>query len=186
MKRPRRNIWLFLAIAGGIAYPFIVYAAMGTLPLWVFLALGLGVIGFRLYGMRKDIDLGFWGVALVAVAFLLILLFMKNALGAVQAYPVIIGLSFAAVFGFSLLHPPTVAERIARLSEPDLPPAGVRYTRRVTWVWFVFLLGNAAVSVATIIWGTLAQWTLWNGLISYLLMGLLFVGEYAVRNVVRR
>ncbi len=93
---------------------------------------------------------------------------------------------YAAVFGLSLLFPPTIVERIARITEPNLPPGGVVYTRRVTAIWAVFLLFNAVVSAATALWGTLAQWTLWNGLISYLLMGTLFAGELIVRRAVRR
>ena len=56
----------------------------------------------------------------------------------------------------------------------------------MTIAWTVFLVSNAGVSAATGVWGTLDQWTLWNGLISYLLMGALFGGEYAVRRIVLR
>ena len=51
---------------------------------------------------------------------------------AARAYPVAISLAMAAIFAASLRHPPTIVERIARLSEPDLPPEGVAYTRQVT------------------------------------------------------
>ena len=53
-------------------------------------------------------------------------------------------------------------------------------------VWVAFLLCNALISLATAVWGTRAQWALWNGLLSYLAMGTLFTVEYAVRRVVRR
>jgi uncharacterized membrane protein len=88
------------------------------------------------------------------------------------------------VFAVSLRYPPTIVERIARLREPDLPPAGVAYTRQVTRVWVGFLLANAAVSFWTARWGSLDQWALWNGLLSYLAMGALFGGEYLVRRMV--
>jgi uncharacterized membrane protein len=108
-----------------------------------------------------------------------------SPLMAARAYPVAINLAMAAVFAASLRYPPTVVERIARLSEPDLPPEGVVYTRQVTGVWVGFLLVNAAISLWTAIWGSLDQWALWNGLLSYLAMGALFAGEYLVRRVVR-
>jgi uncharacterized membrane protein len=95
-------------------------------------------------------------------------------------------LALATIFGASLRFPPTVIERIARLTEPDLPPEGVVYTRKVTAVWVGFLLVNAAISLWTVLWGSLEQWALWNGLLSYLAMGILFTAEYLVRRVVRR
>jgi len=56
----------------------------------------------------------------------------------------------------------------------------------VTAVWVGFLLVNAAISLWTVLWGSLEQWALWNGLLSYLAMGTLFTAEYLVRRVVRR
>ena len=49
-----------------------------------------------------------------------------------------------------------------------------------------FLVGNAAISAATGLWGSLALWTLWNGLLSYVLMGGLFAGEFMYRQLARR
>ena len=78
-----------------------------------------------------------------------------------------------------------VAERLARLSEPDLPDKAIRYTRQVTIAWSVFFLCNGVLAAALTLWAPLAWWTLYNGLISYLLMGLLFAVEWLVRQRVR-
>jgi uncharacterized membrane protein len=56
----------------------------------------------------------------------------------------------------------------------------------VTQIWTAFLVANAVISSAVGIWGTPAQWMLWNGLISYLLMGALFAGEWTFRRFVSR
>ncbi len=74
---------------------------------------------------------------------------------------------------------------IARITEPDLDEKGVRYTRKVTIVWIGFFIFNAAIASWTVAYGTLEQWTLYNGLISYCLIGLLLGGEYLVRRKVR-
>lgn len=177
----------FVVLALGLVYPFAVYFLLGRVPLWAFFALGLIVGGGRLFSVRHRAGLMRYAVpAFVLAAGALAGLFWIDALGAVQLYPVMVSLIFAGFFGVSLWHPPTVIEKIARLTRPDLPPQGVRYTRAVTWVWFVFLLLNAVIAAALILWGTLAQWTLWCGLLSYLAMGLLFVGEYLVRKLVVR
>ncbi|MNJ71634.1 hypothetical protein D3C77_682010 [compost metagenome] len=80
----------------------------------------------------------------------------------------------------------TLVERLARLTDPDLPPAGVRYTRTVTRVWCGFFVLNGTLAAATIWHGDLALWSLYNGLVSYLLMGLLMGAEYLVRLRVKR
>ena len=66
-----------------------------------------------------------------------------------------------------------------------MPPAGVAYTRRVTQVWLFFLLANGGVALATVFAGR-EIWMLWNGLVSYLLMGALLTGEWLYRRHARR
>ena len=100
-------------------------------------------------------------------------------------YPVAVSFSLLFVFGRSLIHPPSMVERIARLSEPDLPPQGVRYTRQVTWVWCGFFALNGAIALATV-FASREYWALYNGLVSYILMGLLFVIEWLIRGWIRR
>jgi uncharacterized membrane protein len=51
----------------------------------------------------------------------------------------------------------------------------------VTQVWCWFFSVNGAIALATALWASPAIWTLYNGLIAYLVMGLLFAGEYVVR-----
>jgi uncharacterized membrane protein len=87
--------------------------------------------------------------------------------------------------GLFLLRPPTVIERIVRLRKPDLDEAVSSYLRQVTMVWLCFFIVNAGISAGTAIWGSLEAWTLYNGLISYLLIGSIFTGEFAVRHLVR-
>lgn len=105
----------------------------------------------------------------------------QNNLLSLRFYPVLMSLTFFLVFFASLKYPPSVVERIARLQHPDLPLKGVRYTYKVTQIWCVFFLINSLIATATALWSSLAWWSLYNGLISYLLMGLLMTVEYLVR-----
>ena len=100
-------------------------------------------------------------------------------------YPVLMNWAMAMIFGLSLIFPPPIIERLARLREPDLNEIGMRYTRTVTKVWFGFLVLNMSLSCATALWGNIALWTLYNGCLSYVFMGLLFAGEWMVRRRVR-
>jgi uncharacterized membrane protein len=104
-----------------------------------------------------------------------------NALLPLKLYPVLVNTAMLGIFGYSLIFPPSMVERLARLREPDLPPEAIGYTRHVTQVWCVFFALNGSVALITALWASPATWWLYNGLIAYLLMGLLFAGEYFTR-----
>ena len=99
-----------------------------------------------------------------------------------RLYPAAMSFGMLLLFGVSLWRPPSMIERFARFGEPDLPAAGVVYTRRVTQVWCVFLAGNGAVALSTALFASREVWALYNGFIAYLLMGAMFAGEWAVRH----
>ena len=115
---------------------------------------------------------------------LLVLVFNQQLL--VMLFPVLINLVLLTTFSLSLVHPPSMVERIARLSEPDLPEEAIDYTRNVTAVWVIFFLINGSIATYTTFYASLEVWTLYNGLIAYVLMGAIFGIEYTVRTVLRR
>jgi len=94
-----------------------------------------------------------------------------------RLYPALVNLAFLTMFAISLARPPSMVERFARLTEPELTAAGVRYTRTVTQIWCGFFVVNGSVAAWTAIWGSREAWALYNGLIAYVLMGILFGGE---------
>ncbi|BBT71681.1 MULTISPECIES: hypothetical protein [Enterobacteriaceae] len=96
-------------------------------------------------------------------------------------YPVVVNAVMLAVFGGSLWSAMPIVERLARLQEPALPESGVRYTRRVTQIWCAFFIINGSVALFTALHGDMSLWTAWNGMIAYLLMGLLMSAEWLVR-----
>jgi uncharacterized membrane protein len=106
---------------------------------------------------------------------------LANAALPLKLYPVLINTALGALFAWSLAKPPTAIERIARLQRPELDAAGVAYTRKVTWVWLVFFVLNGSVAAGTALWASDATWALYNGLLCYGLMGVLFAGEWLVR-----
>ncbi|WP_318357039.1 hypothetical protein [Enterobacter sp.] len=102
-------------------------------------------------------------------------------------YPLAVNLVMLCVFAGSLWTTQPLVERLARLRNPDLPAAAVRYTRRVTQVWCVFFIINGTLALLTAVHGDMQLWTAWNGLIAYLLMGTLMAGEWLVRcRVIKR
>lgn len=119
-------------------------------------------------------------ISLLAVSFLLISFVFGDDTG-LLFYPVIINSTLALVFFYSLANPPPIIERLARLTQADLPPHAIAYTRTVTKVWLCFFIINALIASYTAIFTSLEIWTLYNGLIAYILMAILFAVEYLVR-----
>ena len=96
--------------------------------------------------------------------------------------PVLINGALLFAFGRTLRRGPPLVEALARLREPELSAAQVRHCRTVTAVWCGFFAANAAVCLALALFAELWIWTLYTGVISYLLMGLLFGAELLVRS----
>jgi len=176
-----RLIGLVLLLAG-VFYPFAVYFGIGHFAPWQF-ALLLGALWLARALTGKGHPGGLW-MAVVAMTFCL-LLGVFDSPQLLRWYPVLISGFMLSLFGFSLVYGPPVAERLARLSEPDLPEVAIRYTRQVTQVWSLFFLCNGLIAAVLTLWAPLSWWALYTGLISYGLIGLLFAGEWLLRQRVR-
>lgn len=178
----------FIALLTGlglILYPALVYTGVeywGARSLAVVL---LVLAALRLAASR------WWGVPagnsaalMLAVAFVAALTLATGSAMGLKTYPVIINSAMLALFTYSLWRPPSMIERFARLREPDLPATAIPYTRKVTMVWCIFFLLNGAIATTTL-FASDRVWAIYNGFFAYVLMGLLFAGEYLVRQRVR-
>lgn len=174
----RRSVAAALLIAG-IAYPFAVYFSLEHLrTAWLALPLALLWLARTIWVPASQP--GGRTLPAIAVVFCAVIAIVDSAAW-LRAYPVLINALLLAVFGTSLRRGPPIIERIARLRHPDLPPEGIRYTRRVTQVWAGFFLINGTIAAALALWGPWHWWTAYNGGISYVMMGLLMVGEWFFR-----
>jgi uncharacterized membrane protein len=57
----------------------------------------------------------------------------------------------------------------------------VAYTRKVTQAWCVFFVVNASVALWTATRWPVQAWFYYNGIIAYLLVGVMFGAEWLVR-----
>jgi len=101
-------------------------------------------------------------------------------------YPVLVNIMLFILFFGSLFAKETVVEGLARLKNPVLSEAGISYTRVVTKCWCVFFVVNGSIAFFTAQYASIEVWTLYNGVIAYLIMGLLFLVEYRIRVRVMR
>lgn len=120
--------------------------------------------------------------AIVPVIFTLsvILLLKITGLSSLKIYPILMNFLFFAVFFVSLFSKETVIQRIAREMDGKLEEPVLSYTKNLTYIWVIFLFVNFSVSVATMFLSD-NFWLLYNGFISYFLVGMMFIVEYPVR-----
>ena len=70
---------------------------------------------------------------------------------------------------------------LARRLNPRFRPDMVRYTRRVTVAWCVLFAGELAASAAMLAWAPRGWWVRFVTLGHLVPVGMLFLGEYALR-----
>ena len=162
-----------------VLYPFIVYYLIQYLSVSK-IALGLLIVFLIRFRTEKS-KIPHQAYFLTGGLILFLFAIWNNDLITLRFYPVFMNLFLLLIFLVSLFHPPTVIERIARIQHPNLPPEGVAYTRTVTKVWSVFFLVNGLISFYTALWASFDLWSIYNGFIAYILMGLLMSVEYLIR-----
>lgn len=153
--------WLFLPESQGLGYLVLLISI-----LWAIKA--VQAVGWQRY------------FALI-MACLVGVIYVTQTLATMYWYPVIINGVMLTLFGSSLWAKQSIIERFARLRRPDLPPKGVRYTRKVTQVWCLFFLFNILFCSLLIVLEAYRLWAWYTGGISYLLIGLLMIAEWLVR-----
>jgi len=162
-----------------LVYPFAVYLLLDRLGAGV-----LGAVLVVLLLLRNPSFLSAHRWVLIP-ALLVLLLFM--GVGSAESelllrmYPVGINFTLFVVFGHTVLRPPTIVTRIARASGIEMTVGITTYTRNVTLVWCTFFVVNGLIALYIALNETMNVWLLYNGILSYCFMGLLFGGEYLFR-----
>jgi uncharacterized membrane protein len=167
-----------------VAYPVIAYFALRHLSPRAAAALMLLVLAPAIVPRLRSFDRralrSVAALPLLSVA-LLVASVVLNSAGLVMLVPVVLNLGFLLLFGNTLRGTTPMIERFARLTDSDLTPAEQRWCRLWTWIWVVFFAGNIVIAGSLAAAGALGWWTTYTGLISYVIMGLLFGVEYPVR-----
>ena len=179
-----RRVILVMVTGLLLAYPFGVYYGVRYLePRYIGLIVLL-LVGARFLLARRHLEqpaVNSLIPSTIVVALLCVLLLIFNQVTLMYLKPVLVNLVMLLTFGYSLIYPPTIIERFARLSMSVLPPEAVAYTRKVTLVWCLFFLLNGLMAAYTGLFTSLEFWTLYNGFIAYLMIGILLAAEYLIR-----
>lgn len=182
IKRNRLGPVLGIALAVfAIAYPMIVYLGLTRLGTR-FAACGLVAVSVvhTIVQSRQRQRIA-WRNLLVLP--LCLAAFWLDDRRYMLAMPVLMNSALFAMFFGSLYGTSAVpiCERFARMQVPDLTLAEQVYCRSITKVWSAFFVVNGGIAAALAVLGKLDAWTLYTGLIAYILIGTLAGTEYTVR-----
>jgi len=188
----RGRITARLSLATGavlVLYPLLVYFGQSRLGVSSMALILIVICALRLAASRLGGAARFAGafgmpqlLTICGVIVLALVSILRGSPEAMLYYPVLVNAAMLLLFGSSLLFPPTIVERIARLRHPQLPEQATPYLRRVTAAWCIFFVGNGAVAFYTATFASFEIWTLYNGLIAYILIGVMFAAELFTRS----
>lgn len=170
-------------------YPLLVYWSLDFLqPRWLGMLLIVMLVmrhHDKLLAAARQTRMG-ERIVIVTLLSLAAMVAASNSELLLKIYPATANLGMLILFGLSLLQPPSMVERFARLAQPGLPDEAIPYTRKVTLLWCAFFIVNGGIALFTALYSSREIWALYNGLITYILMGLLFAGEWSYRRFVLR
>ena len=121
----------------------------------------------------------------IFITLLVILLFHYTKIFAIKFYPVVANTTIFFVFFSSLFAKETVIQKFAKAIDGELSETALKYTRNLTKIWCVFMFLNIAISIWTVFMDE-KIWALYNGFISYIAIGTLFVVEYIIRCILKK
>ena len=120
-----------------------------------------------------------------------ILCFIINSSVILKFYPLLMNIILLVSFGSTFFLRPNMIFRFALMQDKSIKGSlgehkVKSYCLKVTIMWCVFFVLNGSVAAWTIFSGSDVIWSVYNGGISYVLVGLLFAVEFIIRKIVQK
>ena len=116
----------------------------------------------------------------ILLMLIVIYCFYFTRITVLKFYPILINLFFFICFFVSNFKNKTIIQIIAEKIDGNLPFKLVLYTKKLNWVWTIITGINLILSFITLFRNN-KFWALYNGCISYFLVGITFLVEYPIR-----
>jgi len=185
----RLSVILFSIAA--VLYPAMVYyfLAVRNIPLRhfsVFIIAFALIAFFTVTSKKKSFLQG--SLVLLAVG---ILCLITNSSIILKFYPLLMNVLMFSFFFSTLFIPPNMIFRFATMQDKSIKGSmGERkveaYCKNVTLIWCGFFIINGSIAAWTIFSGSDILWSVYNGGISYVLIGLVFTGEFIIRKMTQK
>jgi len=153
----------------------------------------LSATGSKKVGGKKEKGALDWKPLVSSVLFLAagLFCFITGKEFFLKLYSVVISVTFLAVFGSTLFFEPNIIFRFATLADRSILGSSYesqvkKYCKKVTIVWCCFFILNGSAAAYTTFFCSREVWAVYNGGISYVLMGTLFIVEFIIRKLVDR
>jgi uncharacterized membrane protein len=188
-----KSLLKVVAIFLAILYPGLIYITLSYFnaspKVLSFMLVSVAVVYFLAHtddaGGEPLRKIQFWGM-LAAATILAALTFFTENTGFVKFYPVSINLLLLSSFTITLYRPPSMIFRFALMQDKVIKESDEKeyieiYCRKVTVIWIFFFIFNGIMALITALFFSHFVWALYNGLISYIFIGIIFVTEFVVR-----
>ena len=184
LRKVARVAGRILAGLAVVGYPVAVYAGLTWWSTRAVAAIVLAMVVpstiLKVRRASRDTQIAVLSAPLGVVALVLIALATGDA-RFILVMPVLVNAVLFITFARTLAGDVSMIERYAQLMEPNLSPPERAHCRQVTQVWCGFFILNGAAAGGLAVFAPTAWWALYTGLLSYGLMGALFVAEFIVR-----
>jgi len=157
-----------------VAYPFAVFYALKQEIATRFIGLVLLVLVSFSFLRNKNKYIFILGLVLS----FLVILFNQDVF--LKLYPVLMNLGLGCIFALSLRKTPVITQFAQKMQKRPLNTKTIIYTKHATIAWAIFMFVNTVLSFITVFLSD-RIWVLYNGFISYILIGIMMLGEYIVR-----
>jgi uncharacterized membrane protein len=103
----------------------------------------------------------------------------------IRLYPALADFAYLTIMATSFLIPPPLAYYFIDIFDKSMKtiiPKEIfdRYCFKASLIWCVFFILDGIVALITVFHGSDIIWGIYNGGITYIIMGLIFIGEFII------
>ena len=192
-KFKRRAKYLFGIIA--ILYPLLVFCALVILKLPIrYLSIGIIIFAIAYSVINSQHYRGKHTVALFISPLILcvigaVSLCLDDSPIVIKMYPALADIAYLTIMATSFFFPPPLAFYFIDIFDKSIKtkiPKEVfdRYCTKASVVWCVYFIVDAIIAVITVYYSSELFWGIYNGGITYVIMGMIFAGEFIILKVI--
>ncbi|GBU29258.1 hypothetical protein R84B8_02822 [Treponema sp. R8-4-B8] len=187
--------YLFGLIA--VMYPILVFCALVVFKLPIrYLSIGIiifaiaySVVNSRHYKGKHTVALFVSPLILCVIG--VISLCLDDSPIIIKLYPALASIAYLTIMITSFIFPPPLAYYFIDIFDKSIKTKIPKeifdgFCFKASVVWCVFFFVDAVIAIITVYFSSELVWGIYNGGVTYCIMGLIFVGEFIVLKVIEK